>query len=155
MIYAEYEKMWAMIRKQEKELFELINERDELFTITQPKATTLDKEIVDGSHTGNILESYVIKQENYTKRIDQLQLSLDDRYQALNRKKKELRLSKNVYDRIYYLKYVEKLSTFKIGKMAGYDRTSVWRYLKKIEKNITCNILQHRTRYNDSVGRLK
>ena len=143
MIYAEYEKMWAVIKKQEKELFELINKRDELFLKTQPKATKLDKEKVDGNKTSNMMESYIIKQESYTRRINQLQVSLDDRYQALNRKREELRASKNVYDRIYYLKYIEKLSTFKIGKMAGYDRTSVWRYLKKIEKNKTCNNLQH------------
>ena len=155
MIYVEYEKMWGVIRKQEKELFDLINERDELFSKTQPKATNMDKELVDGSHKNNMMESYVIKQENYTNRINQLQLSLDDRYQALNRKREELRLSKNMYDRIYYLKYVEKLNTFKIANITGYDRTSVWRHLKKIEKSISCNILQHRTRYNDSVGRLK
>lgn len=155
MIYAEYEKMWAVIRKQEKELFELINQRDELFSKTQPKATTLDKEIVDGSHKGNMLESYVIKEEYYTKRIDQLQISLDDRYQALNRKKEELRQSKNIFDRIYYLKYIEKLSTFKIAKITGYDRTSVWRYIKKIEKSISCNKMQQRIRYNDNVGKLK
>ena len=60
-----------------------------------------------------------------------------------------------MYDRIYYLKYIEKLNIYKIATLTGYERTSVWRHLKKIEKGITCNILQHRTRYNDSVGRLK
>ena len=155
MIYAEYEKMWAVIRKLEKELFDLINDRDELFSKTQPQATVLDKEKVDSSIKSNMLETYVIRQENYTKRINQLQLSLEDRYQALNRKREELRLSKNMYDRIYYLKYIEKLNIYKIATLTGYERTSVWRHLKKIEKSITCNILQHRTRYNDSVGRLK
>lgn len=155
MIYAEYEKMWSIIRKMEKELFDLINERDELFSKTQPKATTLDKEKVDTSNKNNMMETYVIRQENYTKRINQLQMSLDDRYQALMRKREELRLSKNMYDKIYYLKYIEKLNIYKIASLTGYDRTSVWRHTKKIEKSISCNILQHRTRYNDSVGRLK
>ena len=155
MIYAEYEKMWVVIRKLEKELFDLINDRDELFSKTQPKATTLDKEKVDSSNRSNMLETYVIRQENYTKRINQLQLSLEDRYQALNRKREELRLSQNIYDRIYYLKYIEKLNIYKIAYLTNYDRTNVWRYLKKIEKSISCNILQHKTRYNDSVGRLK
>ena len=155
MLYAEYEKMWGIIRKLEKELFDLINERDELFIKTQPKAAVMDKEKVDISFKNNMMENYVIKQEYFNRRIEQLQQSLDDRYQALNRKREELRLSKNMYDRIYYLKYIEKLSTFKIANISGYDRTSVWRHLKKIEKSITCNILQHRIRYNDNVEKLK
>ena len=144
MLYVDYERMWDIIKKQEKELFRLINIRDELFTMTQPRSKTFEKEVVDTSHTNsNALESYVIKQEQYTIRINQLNQSIDDRYQALNRKREELRLSKNIYDKIYYLKYIEKLSIYKIALLVGYDRTSVWRHLKKIEKNITCNILQH------------
>lgn len=143
MLYVDYEKMWEVIRKQEKEYFDLINDRDELFTKTQPKATTFDKELVDSSHNSNMLETYVIKEEQITTRINQLNKSIDDRYQALNRKREELRLSKNIYDRIYYLKYVERLSIYKIAALVGYERTSVWRHLKKIEKSISCNIMQH------------
>ena len=143
MLYVDYEKMWEVIRKQEKELFDLINKRDELFTMTQPKSTTFDKELVDSSHQSNTLEKYVIKEEQITLRINQLNKSIDDRYQALNRKREELRLSKNIYDRIYYLKYIEKLNIYKIATLVNYERTSVWRHLKKIEKNISCNILQH------------
>lgn len=143
MLYIDYEKMWEVIRKQEKELFELMNARDELFTMTQPKATKFDKELVDSSHQSNTLETYVVKEEQCTLRINQLNKSIDDRYQALNRKREELRLSKNIYDRIYYLKYIEKMNIYKIAILVGYERTSVWRHLKKIEKSISCNILQH------------
>lgn len=135
MIYTEYEKMWVVIRKQEKELFELINKRDELFTKTQPKATTLDKEIVDGNNPSNMMESYVIQEEYYTMRIEQLQQSLDDRYQALKRKREELKLSKNICDRIYYLKNIEKLNVFKISILVNYSKEQVYRYLRKMNKN--------------------
>lgn len=136
MIYTEYEKMWVVIRKQEKELFELINKRDELFTKTQPKATTLDKEIVDGNNPSNMMESYVIQEEYYTMRIEQLQQSLDDRYQALKRKREELKLSKNICDRIYYLKNIEKLNVFKVSVLVNYSKEQVYRYLRKMNKNI-------------------
>ena len=136
MIYTEYEKMWVVIRKQEKELFELINKRDELFTKTQPKATILDKEIVDGNNPSNMMESYVIQEEYYTMRIEQLQQSLDDRYQALKRKREELKLSKNICDRIYYLKNIEKLNVFKVSVLVNYSKEQVYRYLRKMNKNI-------------------
>lgn len=135
MIYTEYEKMWVVIRKQEKELFELINKRDELFTKTQPKATTLDKEIVDGNNPSNMMDNYVIQEEYYTMRIEQLQQSLDDRYQALKRKREELKLSKNICDRIYYLKNIEKLNVFKISILVNYSKEQVYRYLRKMNKN--------------------
>ena len=63
MLYVDYEKMWEVIRKQEQEMFELINQREEIFNITQPKATTFDKEKVDGFNPSNINEKYIAKKE--------------------------------------------------------------------------------------------
>ena len=90
MIYEEYESIWNTIRKKEKELFDLINKRDELFLYTQPKSSKFDKEKVDSKSTRNIMEEYVIQKEYLNERILQLNISLDDIYQVLKRKRDEL-----------------------------------------------------------------
>ena len=138
MIYEEYEGIWNKIRKLEKELFKLINQRDELFDKTQPKSPKLDKEKVDSKNTSNIMEQYVIQKEYLNTRIEQLNITLDDWYQALKRKREELRLSKNLYDMIYYYRYIERLSVFKVSKLVSYSEKQTRRHLKNIDKTLKC-----------------
>lgn len=133
MIYEEYESIWNTIRKKEKELFELINKRDELFIKTQPKSSKFDKEKVDGKKTANMMEEYVIQKEYLNERIMQLNITLDDIYQVLKRKRDELRQSKNIYDRIYYYRIIERLSMYKIAALVGYSKEQTYRYFKKIK----------------------
>lgn len=143
MIFEEYESTWEKIRKKEKKLIELINKREELFDKTQPQGTKYDKELVDGKNPKNIIEEYIIQKEYMNEKINQLNTTLDDMYQILKRKREELKLSRNLYDRIYYLNYIERLNIQKIANLIGYDRTSIWRHLKRIEKITTCNKMQH------------
>lgn len=132
MIYEEYEDIWNKIRKKEKELFELINKRDELFLKTQPKSSKYDKEKVDSKSTRNMMEEYVIQKEYYNERIMQLNIALDDIYQVLKRKRDELRQSKNVYDRIYYYFCIERLTIYKISNLTNYSQSQVYRKLEKM-----------------------
>lgn len=133
MIYEEYESIWNTIRKKEKELFELINKRDELFLKTQPKSSKFDKEKVDSKTSKNMMEEYVIQKEYFNERIMQLNITLDDIYQVLKRKRDELRQSKNIYDRIYYYRIIERLSMYKIATLIGYSKEQTYRYFKKIK----------------------
>lgn len=133
MIYEEYEAIWSRIRKIEKELFDLINKRDDLFSMTQPKSATMDKEMVDGKNPVNTMEEYVIQKEFLNEKINQLNQTLDDRYQILKRKREELKLSKNIYDRIYYLRGIERLSVYRISVIIGYSKEQTYRYLRKMK----------------------
>ena len=133
MIYEEYEAIWCKIRKQEKKLFKLIEKILKLFEKTQPKTTQFDKEMVDGKKQTNIQEQYVIQQEYLTEKINQLNTTLDDLYQVLKRKREELKLSKNIYDRIYFYKEIEKLSMYKIASLVGYSKEQTYRYYRKIK----------------------
>ena len=133
MIYEEYENIWSKIRKIEKKLSDTINKREELFLSTQPKSAALDKELVDGKNPKNAIEQYVIQKEYLNERINQYNQTLDDWYQVLRRKREELKLSKNIYDRIYYLRFIERLSVYKISVLVGYSKEQTYRYLKKIK----------------------
>ena len=141
MIYEEYEDIWNTIRKKEKELFELINKREELFLKTQPKSSKFDKEKVDSKSTRNMMEEYVIQQEYFNDRIMQLNITLDDIYQVLKRKRDELKQSKNTYDRIYYYYCIERLNIYKVSCLMNYSESQIYRKLKsmgidvKMQKN--------------------
>ncbi len=135
MIYEEYEAILNRIHKKEKELIEQINKRESLFSMTQPKSSKFDKEIVDGKNPINSMEQYVIQKEYLNEKINQLNQTLDDWYQILRRKRDELKLSKNIYDRIYYLRFIEKLSVYKTSVLVGYRKEQTYRYLRKMKKN--------------------
>ena len=132
MIYEEYEAIWYTIRKKEEELFKLINKRDELFLYTQPKSSKFDKEKVDSKNPTNMMEQYVIQKEYLNERIMQLNITLDDIYQVLKRKRDELRQSKNTYDRIYYYYCIERLSIFKVSCLMNYSESQIYRKLKNM-----------------------
>lgn len=136
MIYEEYEAIWSKIRKIEKELFDLINKRDELFDMTQPKSSKFDKEIVDGKNPINTIEQYVVQKEYMNEKIAQLNQTLDDRYQILRRKRDELRQSKNIYDRIYVYYCIERLSIVKISYLTNYSQSQIYRKLEKMNINV-------------------
>lgn len=134
MIYEEYEAILNRIHKKEKELIDQINKREDLFSMTQPKSSKFDKEIVDGKNPTNSMEQYVIQKEYLNEKINQLNQTLDDWYQILRRKRDELKLSKNIYDRIYYLRIIERLSVYKTSVMVGYSKEQTYRYLRKMKK---------------------
>lgn len=138
MLYEDYEKFWCKIRKQESKLFNLINKREELFEKTQPKSTQYDKELVDGKNPVNMTEEYVVEKEYYDIKINHLNKTLDDLYQVLNRKREELKLSKNLYDRIYTYYYIERLSVKKIARLVNYSERQTRRHLENIDKKLKC-----------------
>ena len=135
MIYEEYEAICNKIHNIEKKLFKLIDKRDELFDKTQPKTTQYDKEIVDGRNPTNMMEQYVIQKEYLNEKINQLNTTLDDLYQVLKRKREELKLSKNIYDRIYYYREIERLNMYKIASLIGYSKEQTYRYYRKIKND--------------------
>ena len=132
MIFEEYEIVWIKIRKIEKELFEYIEKRDILFEKTQPKSPKLDKEMVDGKNPTNLMEQYMIQKEYLNEKINQCNTALDDLYQVLKRKRDELKLSKNLYDKIYYYYCIERLSIYKISYLMSYSESQIYRKLKKM-----------------------
>ena len=135
MIYEEYENIRKIISQKEKKLFQMIEKREELFNKTQPKSSKLDKEKVDGKKVSNVIEEYLIEMEYLDKQIEYLNQTLDDIYQVLKRKREELKLSKDPYDRIYYYREIERLNMYKIASLIGYSKEQTYRYYRKIKND--------------------
>lgn len=132
MIYEEYEAILSKIQRKEKELFDFINKMDELFSMTQPKSSQFDKEIVDGKNPVNTIEQYVVQKEYYQTKTEQLNIILDNLGQILKRKRDKLQASKNLYDQVYYLRVVEKITPERIAHIIPCDTSSVYKVMKSI-----------------------
>lgn len=120
MIYLDYENMWKNIRVLEKKCMELINARDFLYDYVE----------------SNSDEKIEQERKKYDKKIKNINKTLDDRYILLNRKRNELKQSKNIYDVVYVYRYIERMSVHNISIRANYSRQQIYRFLKIIENNI-------------------
>ena len=139
MLYIEYQDFKNKYAEAQKKYDEILSQKEKLFSMTQPKATTFDKERVSGGLPTNSFEEYLIAKEE--KKIDEqlkeIKSILDDRERLLLIKEKELRISKDWYDKIYTYYFIDKLSTYKIEKRVPYSQKQIWNIVKKIKSNIT------------------
>lgn len=138
MIYMVYEEFRRKYLETQKKFDEILQEKEFLFTKTQPKSPNWDKIGDNGNQFDNKFDDYLVAKE--TKRIDErlseVRSMLDDRERLLSLKEQELRCSKNRLDKIYKMKYVDKLNIARIVKASNYSRSQVYRILDEIKKVI-------------------
>ena len=147
MIYPEYERFKVRFASMQERFADVLLEKERLFTKTQPNAIRYDKDQVQSSIDGNMLEDYVISldEEQIEEKLAKLRQSLQDWEILINLKEKELRKSKVMHDRIYVYKYLEGYGINRISKELNYSRSQVYRILRQIEKR--CNILRQNMCY--------
>lgn len=138
MTYMVYEEFRRKYLETQRKFDEILQEKEFLFTKTQPKSPNWDKIGENGNQVNNKFDDYLVVKES--KRIDErlteIKSILDDRERLLMLKEQELRSSKNHVDKIYKMKYVDKLNISRIVKASNYSRAQVYRILEDIKKSI-------------------
>lgn len=138
MIYISYNEYREKYYNAQREYDKILNEKEKLFGITLPKATTFDKERVNGGSPINSFDTYIEKMEEkqIDERLNVARSILEDRKNLLKAKEEELRSSKDWLDVIYVYYYIEKLSIRKIAKRIPFSTTGIFEKIKIIRKNI-------------------
>lgn len=139
MLYIEYEEYKAKYYEAQRKYDVILCEKEKLFSETQPKATNYSAEKVKGGEGfNNSWDTYLInvEEKNIDARLKVAKSILEDREMLLNMKKQELRLSNNIYDKIYIAKILENMRVNKIPRVVNYSEPQVYRILKIIRKNI-------------------
>ena len=138
MIYITYNEYKNKYYETQQRYNEILSEKEKLFAITQPKATTFDKERVTGGITSSSFDDYLILKDRsqLDQRLKEVKSILDDRERLLKLKEQELRNSTNIADKIYRYKYIDKMKIDKITLRVGYSRAQVFRVLKNIKNNL-------------------
>lgn len=138
MIYIEYEAYKNRYYESQKKYHDILNEKEMLFAMTQPKTVKFDSEPVKGGVHNNIFDEYLILKEkkNIDQRLDEIKAILEDRERLLKLKEEELKNSNNIHDKVYKYRYLDKLKIYKICRLIGYSEPQVYRILKSIRNNI-------------------
>lgn len=138
MLYEEYEIYKSKYYEVQKKYNDILNEKEELFARTQPKATQIKGDKTSGGKRTNTFDDYLIQKEkkNIDKRLEEVKSILDDRERLVKLKEQELRASNNSYDKIYRCRYIDRLTIEKTARISNYSRAQVCNILKEIKKHI-------------------
>ena len=138
MLYIEYEEYKNKYYEVQRKYNDILNEKEELFARTQPKAIKITGDKTTGGKITNAFDDYLIQKEkkNIDKRLEEVKSILDDRERLVKLKEQELRASNNSHDKIYRYRYIDRLSIEKTARLSCYSRSQVFNILNKIKKNI-------------------
>jgi len=138
LLFEEYEIYKNKHYEVQRKYNEILTEKEDLFSKTQPKATRITGEKTTGGKRVNAFDEYLIQKEkkNIDQRLKEVKSILDDREKLVKLKEQELRLSNNPYDKIYRCRYIDRLTIEKTARISSYSRASVFNILKKIKKRI-------------------
>lgn len=138
MLYIEYEEYKNRYYEVQRKYNDILNEKEELFSKTQPKATKITGEKTTGGKHINAFDDYLIQKErkNIDKRLEEVKSILEDRERLVKLKEQELRASTNSYDKIYRCRYVDRLTIEKTARISNYSRSQVFNILKEIRDKL-------------------
>ena len=102
-VFIDYELYKSKYLEIQVKYNEILTEKENLFTKTQPNAIRYDKMQVQGGTYGSGFDEYMIAKEKakIDERLIEARQLLEDRERLLKLKEKELRASKDNLDQIY------------------------------------------------------
>lgn len=138
MIYPDYHYFKNLHSETHRMMQELLNEKQGLFEMTQPKGIDTEKETVSGGKQNILFDSYMIalEQSKIDERIAALQEILEAREKLLSEKLKELRESLFLEDKVYRMRYLDRMRVFKIALKLNYSEPQIYRILRRIQKTL-------------------
>ena len=138
MLFLDYEEYKTKYAETQRQYDEILSEKEELFASTQPNAVKYDADIVSGGKQENAFDVYLMQKERkrIDERLEEIKKLLIDRENLLAAKRVELYASHEQYDKIYLMRFIEKLNGYKIAKKIHYSPSQVYRILEQIGKMI-------------------
>ena len=122
----------------QQKLNAIIEEKENLFSRTQPKSPNSDK--MPSSESENAFDSYLIAKEKtkIDQRIKEMQKIVDERRSLLRQKEQELYESKDLCDKIYRMKYLESKTVPDLMRKLHFGRTQIYKFISIVQSEIAC-----------------
>lgn len=134
-----YEEHYEILKKYKdvKRIYESKLEKKALLILrTQPRAIDTAKENVKGGKITDKFELFVSQLEELDPEIQTARNERDLLAYLLEKKEKELRDSKDIMDRIYVLKYLDKRKARHIAIIINYSLSRTYDLINEIEKKL-------------------
>lgn len=131
--------------RAQKAVEEIIDQQEMLIQRLQPKSSLAEheREHLPANPTGggqkvNKAEEYVISMEQLMikARLAEARAVLNNRKILLDLKEEELRKSRDIFNMIYTLKWVDNLKSELIIEETGYSRSQVYNIINQLERQL-------------------
>lgn len=137
MLYVDYVILKQSYDESLRRLKELLDKKEEAFTRTLPNAIRYDlQKVMHSVSTNSALDDYVMDVEKIDQQIRSAKIILMDRKEMLDLKEEELKKSRDVDDRVYFLKYIQRLTVEQIAIRMHYSEGNIYYHLAKIKHQI-------------------
>ena len=139
MLFLEYERAKDRLYDTQRIFEAVLLEKERLFTITQPKAITYDKDNVETSPSASMLDNYIIalEEKKIEEKLAPYRRLLKDRAQLLEIKERELRKSPDRHDKVYVCRFLDGMSIRSTARHLNYSKSEIYRCLQHIKKKIS------------------
>ena len=135
-LFIEYEEIKQKYKVAKSKYDSLLEKKAMLIIQTQPKSMDLSKEITSGGRIVNKFDDFVQRLEKLDPEIQIARNERDLQEYFLKKKEIELRDSENIYNQVYYLRYVKKHKIKPICIKINYSKRQTYRYLEEIDEKI-------------------
>ena len=142
MLFLEYERAKDRLYDAQRIFEAVLLEKERLFTITQPKAITYDKDNVETSPSASMLDNYIIalEEKKIEEKLAPYRRLLKDRAQLLEIKERELRKSPDRHDKVYVCRFLDGMSIRSTARHLNYYKSEIYRCLQHIKKKNQRNV---------------
>lgn len=146
MLYLEYHELLKKYKDAEKIYYNALDKKSSLLYLVEPHAVKA-KEIINSLSMTNPDEKiimYVSQIEEVDKLINETRNNKDALNYELNKKEILLKNSQNIYDKIYYFKYIRGKRVNEFYRLTNYSKRQVYNYINEIKKNLYENETLHK-----------
>ena len=134
-LFVEHYRLNEEYKEAKKEFDKALEKKSQLLYSIVPKSANFENELVKGSSSNKFL-NYTIKMEEIDKEINVRRNLRDVLAYRLKLKEIELKKSDNILDKVYYLKFVERMKVKYISIKINYSKEQTYRFLKKIAEDL-------------------
>ena len=137
MLYVDYVILKQSYDESLRRLKELLDKKEEAFTRTLPNAIRYDlQKVMHSVSTNSALDDYIMDVEKIDQQIRSAKIILMERKDMLDLKEEELKKSRDTDDRVYFLKYIQRLTVEQIAIRRPYSAGNIYYHLAKIKHQI-------------------
>lgn len=137
MLYVDYVILKQSYDESLRRLKELLDKKEEAFTRTLPNAIRYDlQKVMHSVSTNSALDDYIMDVEKIDQQIRSAKIILMERKDMLDLKEEELKKSRDTDDRVYFLKYIQRLTVEQIAIRMHYSEGNIYYHLAKIKHQI-------------------
>ena len=135
-LFLEYELLKRECKLAKKEYDKALEKKAEYYYSVLPGASDTSKELIKIECTNDKFLNYTIRIQEIDSEIDVRKNLYGNLSYRLKLKEIELRNSKELLDKIYTYRYLDRYKVNKIARLVEYSRAQLYRKLDEIDKKV-------------------